>query len=137
MTIKVIIIIIFYVATPEEIDIAINKSNPNKVFVTLSVNDKEEHFQLDTRATVNVMSDITLSKLCGNADQLESCNTTLLMYNKSEVKPIGRKKMRVPNPKNNNMYTVEFIIVNGQYKSILGLKTCEELELLTVNRQNI
>jgi len=45
--------------------------------------------------------------------------------------------MHVLNPKNNNMYTVEFIIVKGQCKSILGLKTCEELELLTVNRQNI
>ena len=38
--------------------------------MTLSVNEKEEHFQIDTRATVNVMPDITLSKLCGNADQL-------------------------------------------------------------------
>ena len=45
--------------------------------------------------------------------------------------------MLVLNPKNSNMYTVEFIIVKGQYKSVLGLKTCEELELLTVNRQNI
>jgi len=59
------------------------------------------------------------------------------MCNKSEVKPIGRKKIRVRNLKKNNMYTVEFIIVKGQCKSILGLKTCEELELLTVNRQNI
>ena len=83
------------------------------------------------------MPDITLSKLCGNAEQLESFNSTLLMYNNLEVKPIGRKKMLVLNPKNNNMYTVEFIIVKGQCKSILGLKTCEELELLTVNRQNI
>ena len=49
----------------------------------------------------------------------------------------GRKKMLVLNPKNNNMYTVEFIIVKGQCKSLLELKTCEELELLTVNRQNI
>ena len=48
--------------------------------MTLSVNEKEEHFQIDTRATVNVMPDMTLSKLCGNADQLESFNTTLLMY---------------------------------------------------------
>ena len=64
-------------------------------------------------------------------------DTTLLMYNKSEVKPIGRKKIRVRNPKNNNMYTVEFIIVKGQCQSIVGLETCEELELLTVNRQII
>ena len=48
-----------YVATPEENDIVIHKSNPNKVFVTPSVNEKEEHFQIDTRATVNVMPDIT------------------------------------------------------------------------------
>ena len=107
------------------------------MFVTLSVNDKEEHFQLDTGATVNIMSDRTPSKFCGNTDRLESCNTTLLMYNNSGVKPIGRKKMRLLNPKNNNMYTVEFIIVKGQCKSILGLETCEEVELLTVNRQNI
>ena len=45
--------------------------------------------------------------------------------------------MLVLNPKNNNMYTVEFSIVKGQCKSFLGLNTCEELELLTVNRQNI
>ena len=45
--------------------------------------------------------------------------------------------MHVLNLKNNNMYTMEFIIVKGQCKSILELKTCEELELLTVNRQNI
>ena len=69
--------------------------------LTLSINDKEEHFQLVAGATVNIMSDITLSELCGNADQLESCSTTLFMYNKSEVKPIGRKKMRFLNPKNN------------------------------------
>ena len=58
------------------------------MFVALSVNDKEEHFQLDTGATVNVMSDITVSKLSENADQIKSYNTTLLMYNKAEVKPI-------------------------------------------------
>ena len=126
-----------YIATLEDIGIVIHKSNPNKVFVTLSVNDKEEHFQLDTGATVSVMSDIALSKLCGNADQLESCNTTVLMYNKEEVKPIERKKMRALNPKNNNRHSVEFIIVKGQCKYILAPKTCEELELLTVNRQNI
>ena len=105
--------------------------------MTLSINDKEENFQLDTGATVNVMSDRTPSKLCGNADRLESCSTTLLMYNKSEVKDIGRKKMRVLNPKNNNMYTVEFIIVKGQCKSILGLETYEEVQLVAVSRQNI
>ena len=107
------------------------------MFVTLSVNDKEEHFQLYTGATVNVMSDIIVSKWCGNTDHIKSCISTLLMYNKAEVKPIGRKKMRVLNLKNNNMFTVEFIIVKGQCKSFLELKTSEELELLPVNRQNI
>ena len=129
-----------YIATLDEkesIDMLSQKSHANKVFVTLTVNSIEEHFQLDSGATVNVMSDATLNRLCGKTDQLDSCNTTLVMYNKSEVKPLGKKKLCVLNPKNNNKYTVEFVIVKGRCKSILGLKTCEVLELLTVNRHNI
>ena len=124
-----------YVTTLEEkesIDLLMQKSQQNKVFATLMVNNIEEQFQLDSGATVNVMSDTTLSKLCGKVDQLDSCNTTLVMYDKSEVKAMGKKTLSVLNPKNNKKYTVLFIIVKGQCKSILGLKSCEELELLTV-----
>ena len=36
---------------------------PNKVFVTMQVNVKEEKFQIDTGATVDIMSDETFAVL--------------------------------------------------------------------------
>ena len=123
----------------EWIDTVHNEEHPNKVFVTLAINSVEEKFQLDSGATVNVLSEETLKRLCGitEASKLDKCNKTLVMYNKSQVKPIGKKSLSVVNPKNNNEYNVEFIVVKGQCKSILGLNTCEQLSLLTINRQNI
>ena len=48
---------------------------------------------------------------------------TLVMYNQSEVKPLGKKRFRVKNPKNNEKYSIEIHIVGGvsPCKSILGL----------------
>ena len=62
---------------------------------------------------------------------------TLVMYNKSEFKPLGKKRFKVVNPKNNKKYSIEFNLVRGECKSILGLKASEHLQLLTVNNQNI
>ena len=59
------------------------------------------------------------------------------MYNQSEVKPLGKKRFKVVNPKNNKKYSIEFHLVRGECKSILGLTASEHLQLLTVNSQNI
>ena len=59
------------------------------------------------------------------------------MYNQSEVKPLGKKRLKVVNPKNNKKYSIEFLIVSGACQSILGLRASEHLQLLTVNKQNI
>lgn len=80
------------------VDAVTYSAHPNKVFAALVVNNTKERFQLDSGATVNVMSDYTLSKLCADFHQLENCNTTLVMYNLSEVKSIGKKKLRILNP---------------------------------------
>ena len=37
---------------------------PNKVIATMRVNGKEEKFQLDSGATVNIMSDTTFAAPC-------------------------------------------------------------------------
>ena len=59
------------------------------------------------------------------------------MYNRSEEKPIGKKRVRVINPKNNRGYSVEFIILRGNYRSLLGLRASQQMQLVTLNRQNI
>ena len=59
------------------------------------------------------------------------------MYNQSEVKPLDKKQSKVVNPKNNKKYSIEFHLVRGDCKSILGLRASEYLQLLTVNNQDI
>ena len=85
------------------------------------------------------MNDETVLKLCGQngLSELQETPVTLVMYNQWEVKPLGNKRFRVVNPKNNKKYSIEFHLVCGEYKSILGLRASEHLQLLTVNSQNI
>ena len=62
---------------------------------------------------------------------------TLVMYNQSEAKPLGKKSFKVVNLKNKKKYSIEFLIVSGPCKSILGLRPSEHLQLLTISKQNI
>ena len=98
---------------------------PNKVFATMQVNGKEKKFQLDTEATANMMSDATFAALCGHKQlcNLEESNSTLIMYmynHTEEVRTIGKTRVRLVNCKNNKRYSVEFVIPNGNFKSLLG-----------------
>ena len=45
--------------------------------------------------------------------------------------------MRLVNPKNNKRYSVDFIILKGNFKSLLGLQASQEMKLLSINKQNI
>ena len=59
------------------------------------------------------------------------------MYNGSEVKPIGKTRIQVINPKNNKKYSIEFMVVEENCKSILGVKASQLMNLLVVNKENI
>ena len=43
------------------------------------------------------------------------------------MKTLGKKRFEVVNPKNKRKYSIEFLIVTGACKSILGLKLSEHL----------
>ena len=59
------------------------------------------------------------------------------MYNKTEEKPIGKKRVQVVNPRNGRKYSVEFVVVKGKGKPLLGLRASEQMQLISVVRQNI
>ncbi|PFX12515.1 Retrovirus-related Pol polyprotein from transposon opus [Stylophora pistillata] len=59
------------------------------------------------------------------------------MYNKTEEKPIGKKRVQVVNPRNGKKYSVEFVVVKGKGKLLLGLRASEQMQLISVVRQNI
>ena len=45
--------------------------------------------------------------------------------------------MRLVNPKNNERYSVEFIILIRNFKSLLRLPASQQMKLLSINKQNI
>ncbi len=129
-----------YVATIETREVAAVTDGADaakKLYATMELNNQEERFQIDSGATVNVMSENTCKKLYGSDCKLDNTNVTLVMYNKAEEKPLGKKRVRVVNPKNNKGYSVEFMIVKGDCKSLLGARACQQMQLISVNRENI
>ena len=59
------------------------------------------------------------------------------MYNKTEEKPIGKKRVQVVNPRNGRKDSVKFVVVKGKGKPLLGLRASEQTQLVAVVRQNI
>ena len=67
---------------------------------------------------------------------LDNADVTLVMWNKTE-KPIGKKGVQVVNPRNMRKYSVEFVVVTGKGKALLGLQASDQKQLISVVRQNI
>ena len=63
------------------------------------------------------------------------------MYDKSTVKPVGERVLKVVNPKNkkryNYNYKVRFVVVQQGVRPLLGWKAVQHMQLVTVNRENI
>ena len=104
---------------------------------TLLVNGKEEKFQLDSGSTVNIMADKTVKKLNGeNAlDDLDKPSVTLVMYKKSELNLWPTNLSRCWTQITRRSSSIEFLIVSGACKSILGLRASEHLQLLTIKNR--
>ena len=96
-------------------------------------------FQLETGATVNILPEESFKEVYGEASLslLDNADVTLVMYNKTEEKPIGKKRVLVVNPRNGRKYSVEFVVVKGKGKPLLGLRASEQMQLISVVRQNI
>ncbi len=124
--------------TKEEVGAVTSDQYTYRPSAPLMINRKLERFQLDSGATVNVLSKSTLEGCFRKPiKNLVKTNTTLVMYNGSEVKPIGKTRIQVINPKNQKKYSVEFMVVEENCKSILGAKASQLMNLLLVNKENI
>ena len=56
---------------------------------------------------------------------------------KPEVTPVGKTRVRVINPKNGKRYSVEFMVVKGNCKPLLGSRASKQMHLLSVLKENI
>ncbi|PFX17543.1 Retrovirus-related Pol polyprotein from transposon 17.6 [Stylophora pistillata] len=120
---------------------AVEKPNhKDKLLAVMLLNGHPVRFQLDTGATVNILPEESLKEVYGedSLTLLDNTEVTLVMYNKTKKKPIGKKRVQVVNPRNEKKkYSVEFIVVKGKGKPLLGLRASEQMQLISVVRQNI
>ena len=113
--------------------------NHDKVFAKMMVEGMIISFQLDSGATINTLPVQLYGKITGDTKgkQLEKSQKTLIMYDKSTVKPVGERVLKVVNPKNKKRYKVRFVVVQQGVRPLLGWKAVQHMQLVTVNRENI
>jgi hypothetical protein len=112
---------------------------PKKLFAKVLIGEKQLKCQIDSGSTVNIISDTDYMDICHDPwlSALHECNVTLQMYNKTETKTLGRRKLEVTNLKNKKVYKLEFMVVQGPVKPLLGAQAVQAMNLITVNREHI
>ncbi|XP_048745965.2 uncharacterized protein K02A2.6-like [Ostrea edulis] len=110
-----------------------------KIFAEIEIGNDTVKFQLDCGSTVNVLPEKIYKEVCNDPylRMLQKADMTLVMFNKSECQPLGKRRISVRNPKNNKKYNIEIVVVEGNLNPILGAKAVQGMKMITVNTENI
>ena len=96
------------------------------------------NFQGDTGATCNVMR---AGELRGTKyeSKVTHINQVLKMYNSSPLRPVGKCRVQLTNPRNGKKYKVEFVVVkdNDADINLIGSIAEQRMNLIQVNHENL
>ena len=106
----------------------VRNSSEKRVTALMKINGCDIRFQLDSGADVN-----TLCKQYVKKEQVKSTTTRLIMWNKSNMQPLGEADLEVTNPHTNEICVATFIIVPNSFQCLLGLKSMKEMGLITIH----
>ncbi|KAL9970099.1 hypothetical protein ACROYT_G022422 [Oculina patagonica] len=104
--------------------------NEESVSATLTVNEHDVKFQLDSAADVNTICQKHVKK-----HQVFTTTVRLNMWNKTNMNPLGETVLKVVNPRTSAESEVKFIVVPNGFTNLLGLKTIQELGFITINEE--
>ena len=71
---------------------------PKRLYAKLQINETLVQFQLDSGASVNVLPEALYSSAMGPEVELRPTESTLLMYDRSELETAGIETTSVNNP---------------------------------------
>ncbi|VDI59164.1 Hypothetical predicted protein [Mytilus galloprovincialis] len=120
---------------------SVKEKHSRHIYASMKIIGKNEkskltRFQLDSGATCNIITARTLKEL--DINQLQKTSQILTMYNNTTIKPIGTCILKLVNPKNNDKFKAEFVVVkDGTLTPLLGSKAVQAMNLVTVNYENI
>ena len=69
--------------------------------------------------------------------RLQPSHTNLVMFNKSELKPLGCVKVETLNPKNEQCLLIEYTVVQSGHSALLDAETVQHFGFITVNADKI
>ena len=98
------------------------------IHAEMIINEKPVIFQIDCGSTVNLISESVIKDT-----EIKPTVKSLIMWNKSEIKPVGTCKLKLKNPKTGEKCWTTFYVVKAKLRPLLGKKICERMGLITVN----
>ena len=97
---------------PEEVPIVKGQEYKSKIHMTMKIKSGHETiFQVDTGATCNVIRAGELSGTIKYESKVTHTSRVLKMYNSSPLRPVGKCRIQLTNPRNGKKYKVEFVVV--------------------------
>ena len=97
---------------------------------SLTVNEHDVSFQLDSAANVNTICQKHVRK-----HKVSPTTVRLNRWNKTNMKPLGETVLMVVNPRVNAKSEVKFVVVPNGFNNLLGFKTIQELGFITINEE--
>ena len=128
-----------YCLMVESVNSVYHKESPKKIFTTMVLKETSVKFQLDSGATVNILPVEIYQEVQKDPElkHLKNTQTTLVMFNNSELKPLGTVELQTRNPKNGECYLIEYTVVSNGFKALLGAPSILQFSLMSVNVDNI
>ena len=114
----------------QESDKCLSVSDSKVIKCKLLVDEKPVVFQVDSGATVNVIPSKMVSQ------EVVPTSKSLIQYGGSKISPKGVTRLVIRNPRNKKRYSIEFVVVKENYSPIIGLRTAEQMKLISVNNEN-
>ena len=106
---------------------AVGNGKP-RATATLSTNDQNIKFQLDTGSDVNTICQRYVRK-----EQLRKTGQRLTMWNKTKLEPIGEVDLETLNPRTGTTHWITYTVVPNSLSCLLGMETLKALGFITLN----
>ena len=102
-----------------------------EIYTEMIVNKNKVKFQIDCGASINI-----INQRYTTGSLIQPSNKTLKMWNGTDLKPLGITCLKVKNPKTGNKYSIEFVVVPDGLTALIGARTAQQMELITVHQDN-
>jgi len=124
-----------YCLMVESVNSVYQKESSKKIFANMVLDETLVKFQLDSGATVNILPVEIYKEVKKDTElkHLKNTKTTLVMFNNSELKPLGTVQLQTCNPKNGESHLIEYTVVSNGLKALLGLQSIQQFSLMSVN----